>query len=76
MLKENFRLQHKEMILSLQYCRVNSKDNECTWERMVTLCIMAGECSYKGYDRRLKEQFINGIDNEDMIKEIIKELTD
>ena len=36
---------------------------------------MAAECKCKGTDRYLKEQFINGMNDDVMIKEIIRELT-
>ena len=39
------------------------------------LCTEATDCKYKEYDRRLKEQFINGLVDENMEEEIIRELT-
>ena len=39
------------------------------------LRIKASKYDYKEKDRRLKEQFINGINDEDMMTEIIRELT-
>ena len=33
------------------------------------------KCKYKDRDRRLKEQFINGINNHTLTMEIIRELT-
>ena len=42
---------------------------------MGRLYIKATGYKYKEYDRRLKRQFINGLDNESIIVEIIKELT-
>ena len=36
--------------------------------------IKAAECNYKEHDQQLKEQFLNGIDNEEITQEIIKEL--
>ena len=33
------------------------------------------ECEYKEWNRRLWEQFINGINDQHMLPEIIKELT-
>ena len=41
---------------------------------MGTLHIKAVECTYKEHGRQLKEQFINGIDVEEIMQEIIKEL--
>ena len=38
-------------------------------------CKLRPQTKYKEYDRRLKEQFINGLDDETIIVEIIKELT-
>ena len=37
--------------------------------------IKANECSFKEKDRSLKEQFINDINDDYMIKEIIGDLT-
>ena len=42
---------------------------------MGKLRIAATECYYKEIHRQLKEQFIHGINNSDMSREIIKELT-
>ena len=42
---------------------------------MCRLRIKDTECTYKENDRRLKEQLINGINNQVMTAKIIKELT-
>ena len=42
---------------------------------MDKLHIKATECNYKEHNRRLIEQFINGIDNNEIMQEIIKELS-
>ena len=42
---------------------------------MRRLCIKAEECNYKEHDRFLKIQFINGINDEEITQEIIKELS-
>ena len=42
---------------------------------MGRLKIKVTNCKYKEYDRRLKEQFINGLDDDTIIAKIIKELT-
>ena len=42
---------------------------------MSHLRIKANECNYKEHDRPLKEQFINGINDEMMTAKILKELT-
>ena len=44
-------------------------------EWMGRLCMVAEECGYKEIDRQLKEQFIHGLNNKDMLGKIIKELT-
>ena len=41
---------------------------------MDRLCIRATECNYKEHDRSFKEQLINGINNEEITQEIMKEL--
>ena len=38
---------------------------------MGRLCIKAMDCKYKAYYRRLMQQFINGIDDENIVEEII-----
>ena len=43
---------------------------------MSHLRIKSNECNYREHDRQLKEQFINGINNEMMAAKIIKELLD
>ena len=39
------------------------------------LCIKAAECNYKEHDIWLKEHFITGINDEEIMQEIIKELS-
>ena len=36
--------------------------------------LAVAECDYKEIDRQLREQFIHGMNDYDMMKEIIKEL--
>ena len=42
---------------------------------MGRLRLVAVKCNYKEIDRQLKEQFIHGLNDKDMMVEIIKELT-
>ena len=42
---------------------------------MDRLRIKAVECKYREWDRRLKEQFINGINSQTKTVEIIRKLT-
>ena len=41
---------------------------------MGRLHIKAEDCNYKEHDRELKNQFINGIHDEEIMQEMIKEL--
>ena len=66
-LKWKFWLQHNEMILSLQYCKLHGKENESTKEWIERLCIKAAKCNYKEHERRFSEQFINSIENEEIM---------
>ena len=51
-----FRLQHNEMILSLQYCKLHRKEKESAQNCMSWLHIKAAESDYKEHGRRHKEQ--------------------
>ena len=42
---------------------------------MGSLWLLAIECYYKELDRQLKQQFIHGLNDTDMLREIIQELT-
>ena len=42
---------------------------------MGKLNLAAIDCNYKERDRQLKEQFIHGLKDTDMLAEIIRELT-
>ena len=74
MLSANFKLQFDGTILSLQYCKLVKEQSENAEEWMGHLRIKANEYRYKEKDRRLKEQFINGINNEDKMTELPREL--
>ena len=45
-LKDKFRLQHNETILTLQFCKLQRKENESIQEWMSGLQIKAAECNY------------------------------
>ena len=70
--KEKFRPQHNEMILSLQYCKLHRKKNESAQEWMGRIHIEVAEYNYKEHVRRLKEPFINGLDDDEITQEMIK----
>ena len=72
---ELFKCQHNKTILSLQYCKLIKEQDENAEEWMGHLIIKVNEFGYKEKDRRFKEQFIDGIGDNDMMTEIIRELT-
>ena len=63
------------MILLSRYCKLKRERNENAEGWMGHLRIKANECGYKDKDRKLKEQFINGINYNDMMTEIKRKLT-
>ena len=71
-LHQKFILQHEGTILSLQHCKLIREQNTNDEEWMGCFRIRANEFGYKEKDRRLKEQFINGINDDDMMTGIIK----
>ena len=70
-----FRCQFIEIIKSLQFHKLSRQNGENAEEWMGTLWLSAIQCNYKGLDRQLKEQFIHGLNDTEMLGEIIKELT-
>ena len=42
---------------------------------MARIRVAAKECNYKDTDRQMKKQFIHGLNDSDMLEEIIRELT-
>ena len=74
-LKEKFWPQLNEVILSLQYSKLQRKESESAQEWMHRLNIKAADCIYKEHGRQLKEEFINDIYDEEITQVVIKELT-
>ena len=62
-------------MLALQHCKLTREQNENVEEWMGYLRFKANECSYKEKDRRLKEQFINGVSDKEMMAEITSEFS-
>ena len=60
---------------SLQFCKLVCHLNESVEEWMGRLRTAVVECKYKEVDRQLKEQFIHGLNDNEMLAEIIRELT-
>ena len=72
MLYNKFKPQYNETIKSLQFRKLHQYDNENVEEWMGRLCIAAVECKYQEVDRKLKEQFIHGLNDKHMLEEIIR----
>ena len=70
-----FRLQFNETIKSLQFCKLNRQDGKSTEEWMGRLRVSVVDCNYQKLNRQLKEQFIHGLNDTEMLGEIIWELT-
>ena len=62
---EKFKPQHNERILSLKYCKWIREENENAMKWMCYLRIKINKCGYRGKDRRIKEKFINGINDDE-----------
>ena len=73
-LRKQFKLQCNEMIRLLQFHKMVCCSNESLKELMGRLRTPAVECKYKEVDRQLKEQFIHGLNDKEMLAEVIREL--
>ena len=60
---EEFRPQYNETILSLQYCKLSREEYDIAEKWMGRLRIKLNKYDYIEFDRCLKEQFINGIND-------------
>ena len=68
--------QHSIIISSLQYHKMQRKQNESIEEWIGSLRHEATECEYDSqHDRQLKEQFIQGINDDTVKTEYSHELT-
>ena len=68
-LYRKFKPQYKEIIKSLQICKLIRQSNESVKEWIGRLR------TAEEIDRQLNEQFIHGLNDEEMPAEIIRELT-
>ena len=59
----------------MQFCKLGRQAKENAEEWMGRFRLAVVECNYREVDRQLKEQFIHGLNNNDMLTEIIRELT-
>ena len=63
------------MIKSLQFHKISRQNGDNAKELMGRLQLSAIEYNYRELDRQLKEQFIHGLNDTDMLGEIFLELT-
>ena len=70
-----FKPQHNQTIQSLQFYKLTWEQNEKAEEWMGYLRCEVNEYVYRQRDRKLKEQFLSGIIYEEIMTEIIRELT-
>ena len=70
-----FRPHFNETIKSLQFPKLNRQNGENAEEWMGRWWLLVIECNYKELNRQLKEQFIHGLNDTNMLGEIIWELT-
>ena len=74
-LNNKFKPQYNETIKSLQFHKLVRKLNENVEECMGRIGLGAADCNYKEVDTQLKEQFIYELNDNDMLVEIMRELT-
>ena len=74
MLNRKFKPQYNETIKSLKFHKLIRQSNESMEEWMDRLRTAVIEYNYKEIDRQVKEQFIYGLIDEEMLAEIIREL--
>ena len=74
-LTQKLRLQCNQTIKSLQFHKLSRENEENAEEWMGRLWLLVIECNYKELDIQLKEQFIHGLNDNDMLGDIIWELT-
>ena len=75
MINKKFKLQYNETIKSLKFHNLVRHHKEIMDKWRGRLRTAAMECNYKEVDRQLKEQFIHGLNESEMLTEIIRELT-
>ena len=74
-LNNKFKPQYNLTINKLQLHQLGRQMNENAEELNVRIILVALECNYKDIDRQLKKQFIHRLNDNDMLADIMKELT-
>ena len=67
--------QFTDAIKSLQFHKFSRQDGESAEKWLGRMRMLAVDCNYQEVDRQLKEQFIHGLNDAEMLGEIIRELT-
>ena len=62
-------------MISVQYQILHRKSNESAQECIGRLWVKVTECEYKEYNGLLIEQFINGLHDQGMISETLREVS-
>ena len=70
-----FKFQFNETIKSLLFHKLSKQAKENTEEWMGMLRLAVVECTYREVGKQLKKQFIHGLNDNDMLTEIIREVT-
>ena len=73
-LNNKFKYQYNGTVKSLQYCKINRHNSENVEEWIERLRI-AAFCKYQEHDSWVKEQFIHGLNDGNVLREISQELT-
>ena len=74
-LMNKFKPQFNETIKSLQFYKLSRQDGESAEEFLGRLRSSTVECNCQEVDRQLKEQFIHGLNDMEMLGKIIREIT-
>ena len=72
MLSDKLKPHYNRRIFTLQYCKWKREQDQNAEEWIGHFRIKANECGYKEKDKILKEQLINGINDDDMMTDIMK----
>ena len=73
-LATKFKPQSNETIKSLQFSKLYRLKGKSMEEWMGRLQVTTVECNYSEVDRKLKEQFIHGLNDKDMLDEVIRKI--
>ena len=75
MLNNKFKPQYNETVKSWKFGKLPRQANQNVQECICTIRAVTIECNYKELDKKLNDQFINGLNDSDMLAAIIRELS-